>query len=105
MFAAGDAVDFPVKQGGIACQQADVVAESLAAMAGAAVEPRPFVPTLYGVLLTGAGPRFLKARITGGQGFESEFSDEPIDGVTHKIYARYLSPYLEKLDREQGLAA
>ncbi len=105
VFAAGDAVEFPVKQGGIASQQADAAAESLAAMAGAAVEPRPFVPTLYGVLLTDAGPRFLKARITGGQGFESEFSDEPIDGVTHKIHARYLSPYLERLDREQGLAA
>jgi sulfide:quinone oxidoreductase len=98
VYAAGDAVDFPVKQGGIACQQADVVAESIAAMAGAPVEPRPFSPVLHGVLLTDGRPRYLKARITGGQGYASEFSEEPIDGVTQKIDARYLAPYLESLD-------
>ena len=35
VYAAGDAVDFPVKQGGLAAQQADVVAEHVAARYGA----------------------------------------------------------------------
>ncbi len=100
VFAAGDAVDFPIKQGGISCQQADVAAESIAAMAGAPVEPRPFTPSLHGVLLTDGSPRFLKAGITGGQGLVSEFSEQPIDGVTQKIDSRYLGPFLDALDKD-----
>ena len=53
VFAAGDATDFAVKQGGIASQQADAAAEAIAALAGASVEPRPFRPVLRGLLLTG----------------------------------------------------
>ena len=34
VYAAGDLTDFPVKQGGIATQQADAAAESIAAAAG-----------------------------------------------------------------------
>ncbi len=101
VFAAGDAVDFPVKQGGISCQQADTVAQSIAVMAGAELTPQPFKPVIHGVLLTDAEPRYITAQITGGQGFSSQFSETPIDGVTHKIAARYLAPYLERLDRER----
>ena len=39
VYAAGDGVDFPVKQGGLAAQQADAVAEHIAATYGASVEP------------------------------------------------------------------
>src|SRR5215210_5854321 len=39
VFAAGDATTFPVKQGGLAAQQADAVAEAIAAAAGAEIEP------------------------------------------------------------------
>src|SRR5207247_1979781 len=46
VFAAGDVVAFPVKQGGIAAQQADAAAETIAAAAGAPVEPQPFRPVL-----------------------------------------------------------
>ena len=61
VFAAGDLTDFPVKQGGIAAQQADAAAESIAAAAGAPIEPRPFRPVLRGLLLTGLTPRYLRA--------------------------------------------
>ena len=37
VFAAGDATAFPIKQGGLAAQQADAVAEAIAASAGAGV--------------------------------------------------------------------
>ena len=99
VFAAGDAVDFPVKQGGVGAQQADRVAESVAALAGVEIDPEPFDPVLHGVLLTDGEPRYIAAKITGGHGFASRFSDMPLDDVTHKIAAKYLAPYLERLDR------
>jgi sulfide:quinone oxidoreductase len=101
VFAAGDAVDFAVKQGGIGCQQADRLAESIAALAGVDIEPRPFDPELHGVLLTGGEPRYLAAKITGGHGFASRISEEPLDGITEKIAGRYLSPFLDKFARTE----
>ena len=44
VWAAGDITAFPLKSGGFAAEQADVVSEDLAAVAGAAIEPRPFAP-------------------------------------------------------------
>ena len=52
VFAAGDITSFPVKQGGIAAQQADAAAEIIAANAGADLTPQPFRPVLRGLLLT-----------------------------------------------------
>ena len=40
VFAAGDCTDQPLKQGGLAAQQADIAASSIAALAGADVTPR-----------------------------------------------------------------
>jgi sulfide:quinone oxidoreductase len=56
VFAAGDITTFPVKQGGIAAQQADAAAEQIAAQAGADLTPQPFRPVLRGLLLTGRSP-------------------------------------------------
>ena len=56
VFAAGDITSYSVKQGGIAAQQADAVAEVIAARAGAAILPEPFRPVLRSVLLTGERP-------------------------------------------------
>jgi len=44
VWAAGDGTAFPVKSGGFASEQADVVAGDIAALAGADVERRPFDP-------------------------------------------------------------
>ena len=52
VYAAGDATDFEIKQGGLACQQADVAAQAIAADAGLPIEPKPFVPLLQGALVT-----------------------------------------------------
>jgi sulfide:quinone oxidoreductase len=99
VYAAGDAVDFPVKHGGIGSQQADVVAQSIAALAGAAVTPEPFHPVIHGILLTDDKPLYLTARITGGHGFSSEITDTPTWSPPHKIAAKFLAPYLEQQDR------
>ncbi len=84
VYAAGDATDFPVKFGGIAAQQADTAAQAIAALAGAQIDPQPFKPEIHGVLLTGEKPRYLSARITGGQGFSSELTDEPTSSAARE---------------------
>jgi sulfide:quinone oxidoreductase len=95
VWAAGDAVDFAVKHGGIASQQADAAAEAIAALAGAPITPAPFQPEIRGILLTGRRPRYLTARLSGGMSFSSELTDEPTWTPVAKISARYLAPYLE----------
>jgi sulfide:quinone oxidoreductase len=100
IYAAGDATDFPIKQGGIGSQQADVAAQSIAALAGASVTPERFNPVIHGMLLTNEEPRYLTAHITGGRGFSSEITDTPTWSPPSKIAAKYLAPYLEKRDRE-----
>jgi sulfide:quinone oxidoreductase len=99
VYAAGDATSFPIKQGGIAAQQADAAAESLAAEAGAPVDPRPFRPVLRGLLLTGREPAFLRAELTGGHGETSVAAPHPLWWPPGKIAGHHLAPYLAALAR------
>jgi CBS domain-containing protein len=94
VFAAGDITSFPVKQGGIAAQQADAAAEMIAANAGADLTPQPFRPVLRGLLLTGRQPRYLRHEIAGGSGDTSSASPEPLWWPPAKIVGRYLTPFL-----------
>jgi sulfide:quinone oxidoreductase len=105
VYAIGDVTTFPVKQGALATQQADTVAEAVAAAAGAAVEPKPFDPVLRGVLFTGDQPRYLYCRPTGGHGETSSFSERP-DGPLRegKLTARYLSPLVDHLTKVSALS-
>jgi sulfide:quinone oxidoreductase len=91
VYAAGDLTDFPVKQGGIAAQQADAAAESIAAAYGAPVDPRPFSPVLRGLLLTGLTPRYLR---TEPSSVQSEVDTEPLWWPPAKIVGRHLAPFL-----------
>jgi sulfide:quinone oxidoreductase len=97
VFAAGDATTFPVKQGGIATQQADAVAKSIAALAGAPVTPEPLRPVLRGMLLTGNTPGYLQAELRGGQGETSVMDMEPLWWPPSKIAGHYLSRYIATL--------
>jgi sulfide:quinone oxidoreductase len=94
VYAAGDTTSFPVKQGGIAAQQAEVAARSIAAAAGADVEPTVFRPVLRGVLLTGGQPRYLRRELTGGFGETSFVATEPLWWPPAKIVGRHLAPFL-----------
>ena len=85
-----------IKQGGIATQQADTVAAAIAAHLGAPVEPKPFRPVLRGMLLTGAGARFMRTEVTGGRGERIEVSSEPLWWPEGKIAGKYLTPYLSR---------
>lgn len=91
VYAAGDLAQFPVKQGGIAAQQADAAAETIAAEAGAPVEPKPFRPVLRGLLLTGVFPRYLRAEVGKAS---SAVDAEALWWPPAKIVGRYLAPFL-----------
>jgi len=100
VWVAGDAGTFRIKQGGLAAQQADVAARSIAAAAGAEVQAEPFRPVLRGVLLTGRGQAWMRgdpdAEADGGAVARRALFWPPT-----KIAGRYLSPYLAGLEGEQ----
>ncbi len=94
VYAAGDITQFAIKQGGIAAQQADALAELIAARAGAPVKPEGFRPVLRALLLTGGAPLYLRSEPTGGHGDTSTVSTEPLWWPPAKIAGRYLAPFL-----------
>ena len=89
VYAAGDATHFPIKQGGLACQQADAAADAIAAQAGAAIEPKPYIPRLQGVLLTERTETFLR-RVTAGEGV----SEDAVDWPPSKIAGHELASHV-----------
>ncbi len=93
IYAAGDGVTFPIKQGGIACQMADVIATALAARAGADVAVEPFSPVLRGRLLTGHGSTRLE------RGLDQRPARDPkpeleLWAPDRKVDGRFLSDWL-----------
>ena len=92
VYAAGDATTYPVKQGGLATQQADAVAVSIAARAGVPVDPRPFDPRLRALLLTGGVPLEL-----GGPG--GGVVEAPESRWADKVVGRHLSRWLAERGR------
>jgi sulfide:quinone oxidoreductase len=93
VYAAGDGTTFPIKQGGLATQQADAAAEHIAHQLGTGATPEPFRPVLRGKLLTGDESLQLRADVAGGGG-EGEASPDTLWWPPHKISARYLAPLL-----------
>ena len=91
VYAAGDCTQFPLKQGGIATQQADAVAAAIAADVGAGVESSPVRPVIRGLLLTGLVPRYLRSDTRTGR---SVVDTEPLWWPPAKIVGRYLTPFL-----------
>lgn len=90
VYAAGDATWYPLKQGGVAAQQADAAAATIAADAGLPVELKPFAPVLRGILLTGDKPHYIR---------EGEIAETPLWTPPSKVAGRLLGPYLAGADR------
>jgi sulfide:quinone oxidoreductase len=84
VWAAGDGTAFAMKSGGFAAEQADVVAEDIAAIAGADVQPRSFDPSTHELAGLPAGP-FLKAWLAEGDD-EGLTTGLPATGVPTLTY-------------------
>ena len=99
VFAAGDMTQFPVKQGGLATQQADVIAAVLAARAGADVEIPPVRHVLRTRLLVPDGPLYLRAELDGaGRPLATtdapQVTEDPLWWPAAKLFGRYVTPWM-----------
>ena len=102
VYAAGDATTFPIKQGGLATQQADAAAEAVAADLGLRTTAEPFRPVLRGLLLTGGAPLYLRAELAEHEtgvsrvidAMGGEASTRALWWPPGKVAGRYLAPYL-----------
>ncbi len=97
VYAAGDITTFPVKQGGIAAQQADVAAQEIARAAGADVVAQPFRPVLRGMLLTGSEPQFMRHDLAH-PGVPPVVSLNELWWPPAKIAGHYVGPLILSLD-------
>jgi sulfide:quinone oxidoreductase len=102
VYAAGDGTNHPIKQGGLATQQADAAAEGIVAGLGAALTPTPVRPTLRGMLLTGIAPLYLRSGAASGAGASQQATIDPLWWPPSKIAARYLAPYLASRNAYAG---
>ena len=109
VYAAGDMTAFPVKQGGLAAQQADLIAYHIAAEQGLATGSPVGSPerVLSARLLGGREPLFLHVALDErGHALRSSLRFEPPSAEpsdTAKVFGRHLTSYLE--DREPLVAA
>lgn len=110
VYAAGDVTAFALKQGGLATQQADAIAEMIAADAGADLVPKPFTTVLRGLLMTGGPPLYLRCEpdagdataVSGSSGRDRDASaaaGQALWWPPAKIAGRYLAPYLASTQR------
>ncbi len=104
VFAAGDVTSYPVKQGGLATQQADTIAKALAAELGAPVQPTAFHPLLRAVLYGGRDTRYLHADLGDDLEESSTASESPLWPEASKLVGQYLAPYLDALDEASAAA-
>ena len=102
VYAAGDGTNFPIKQGGIATQQADAAAEHIAGRLGASLEPSEFAPVLRGQLITGADSLNLSHELVGGHG-EGHASLDYLWWPPGKIASRYLGAWIAGTSPEEDL--
>lgn len=90
VYAAGDMTDQPIKQGGLAAQQAYAAVRHITAQAGGMLGPEPFRPVLRGLLLTGHVDRYLRHGVDGVDRASPDFLWWP----PAKVVGRYLAPWI-----------
>jgi len=103
VYAAGDATWFPIKQGGLAAQQANVAASAIAAAVDPAIPSVQFRPILRGALLTGAAPLYLRAGVGQDEETAPAVGAAPLWWPPAKVAARHLGPYLAGSGKEAAL--
>ena len=98
IYAAGDTTAYPIKHGGLATQQADRIAHTIAASLGLTPHEPKAKPVLEVKLVGGQRPLWLRVEL-------DEFGQPTAATLAHprsdrrptrpKVFARYLNPYLE----------
>jgi sulfide:quinone oxidoreductase len=100
VYGAGDMTSFPIKQGGLAAQQADLIAQRIASENGATVKELRVQHVLRARLIGGAQPVFLRAELDElGQATAATLQFQCLEGSEslaslEKVFGRYLTPYL-----------
>jgi sulfide:quinone oxidoreductase len=95
VYAAGDVTNFPIKQAGLATQQADRIASQIAAELGVAAAGSSERQILQARLLGGDNPLFLRTELdTEGRTVAATLVREEAPGGA-KVLARYLTEYLD----------
>lgn len=92
VWVAGDSSWFPIKQGGLAAQQAEISAAGILRAAGADVELPPFRPIVRGALITGKQPQFMRVEI--GEDAGAALTTSPLWWPPIKVAGPRLGPYL-----------
>jgi sulfide:quinone oxidoreductase len=98
VYAAGDITTFPIKQGGLAAQQADRVAHTIAAAAGLPSGQAQDAHVLQARLLGGERPLFLRTELDeSGQPTSASLEQTETDesASSTRVFGRHLAPYLE----------
>lgn len=105
VYAAGDMSSFAIKQGGLATQQSDRIAQVIASRLGVVVHQTRPTQVLRARLVGGANPLVLRAEL-GHYGSPVAASLERIDLDAEqtwvKVFGRYLTPYLESCEPIAG---
>jgi sulfide:quinone oxidoreductase len=99
VYAAGDVTSLPIKQGGLGCQQADAAAETIAAGAGAAIEPQPYRALLQGVLLTEHDATLMRRDAADATDEVAGASTRALWWPPTKIAGRELARHIDDLPR------
>jgi sulfide:quinone oxidoreductase len=103
IYAAGDVSSLRFKQGAFSSQQADTVAEAIAAAVGIGAGPRAAGRRMRAVLWTGQGPRYLSGGNGGANGPASSPSQRHLELLHNgRLAARYLSPLVDSLLASSG---
>ena len=92
--AAGDGTAQPIKQGGLAAQQAAVAAEDIAVSLGSGTRAEPYRPVLRAMLSLDRGPVYIRAEQNGDGRVHSTVSQEPLWWPPSKVASRWLVPWL-----------
>lgn len=104
IYAAGDVTNFPIKQGGIASQQADVVVGAITEQFGERANPHAFEPELRGLLLSHRGKTSMRAIVGGHDDALQAISKQSLQALTEKIYSRHLTSRIATLMATQATA-
>lgn len=93
LFVVGEASAYPIRQGGLAAQQAEAAASAIAASIDPGLQALRFTPVLRAALITGAEPLYVRTELHGAR--REELATGALWAPPGKIAARHLGALLD----------